>query len=95
MSNPSKKLNLRSQDLKISNTEDSLQNKAQSEISVLDEFLLEIFIDFLNNEKTQHDFLEFNPRLLKFIALRLGSKIKNALKAKKTKKLHFVSADKR
>ena len=85
MSNRSKKLSLRSQDLKISNTENSLQNKAKSEISVLDQFLLEIFIDFLNNEKTQHDILEFRPRLLKFIAFRLGSKIKNALRAKKSK----------
>ena len=85
MSNPSKKLNLKSQDLTIISTESSLQNKAKSAISVLDEFLLEIFIDFLNNEKTQHDIFEFHPRLLKFIAFRLGSKIKNALRAKKSK----------
>jgi hypothetical protein len=85
MSNPSKKLTLKSQDLKISNTEDSLQNKAKSEISVLDEFLMEIFLDFLNNEKTQHDIFEFHPRLLKFLALRISSKIQNAIKAKKSK----------
>jgi hypothetical protein len=85
MSNPSKKLNLKSQNLKVSNTESSLQNKSKSEISVLDEFLLEIFIDFLNNEKTQHDIFEFHPRLLKFLALRISSKIQNAIKAKKSK----------
>lgn len=85
MSNPSKKLNLKSPDLKASNTESNIQNTAKSEISVLDEFILEIFIDFLNNEKTQHHFFEFNSRLLKFLAIRFGSKIKNALRAKKSK----------
>ena len=85
MSNPSKKLNLKSQDLTIKNIESSLQNKPNSEVSSLDEFLLEIFIDFLNNEKTQHNIFEFHPRLLKFIAIRIGKKIQNALRAKKSK----------
>ncbi len=85
MPNPSKKLNLKSQDLTIKNTESSLQNKPNSEVSSLDEFLLEIFIDFLNNEKTQHNIFEFHPRLLKFLAMRLGNKIQNALRAKKSK----------
>lgn len=85
MSNSSKKITDKSLNLKVLNTESSLQNKAKSEISVLDEFLLEIFIDFLNNEKTLHDVFEFHPRLLKFIVIRLGSKIKNAVRAKKSK----------
>ena len=85
MSNPSKKLNLKSQDSTIKNTESNLQNKPNSEVSSLDEFLLEIFIDFLNNEKTHHDIFEFHPRLLKFIAMRIGNKIQNALRAKKSK----------
>jgi len=85
MSNPSKKLNPKSPDLKASNTESNIQNKVKSEISVLDEFILEIFIDFLNNEKTQHNIFEFNSRLLKFLAIRFGSKVKNALRAKKSK----------
>ena len=85
MSNPSKKLNHKSPDLKASNTESNIQNTAKSEISVLDEFILEIFIDFLNNEKTQHNIFEFNSRLLKFLAIRFGSKVKNALRAKKSK----------
>ena len=85
MSNPSKKLNHKSSDLKASSTESNIQNKVKSEISVLDEFILEIFIDFLNNEKTQHNIFEFNSRLLKFLAIRFGSKVKNALRAKKSK----------
>lgn len=85
MSNPSKKNNLKSQDLMNTNIESDIKDILKSEISVLDEFILEIFIDFLNNEKTQHNFFEFNSRLLKFIALRLGSKVKNALRAKKSK----------
>jgi hypothetical protein len=79
------KINLVSPNLNISDIESKFQNKGTSEISVLDEFLLEIFIDFLNNEKTQYDIFEFHPRLLKFIASRVGSKIKNALRAKKSK----------
>jgi len=82
MSNPGKKINPKSQDLKAQNTEFKLKNP---EISVLDEFILEIFIDFLNDEKTQHNIFEFNSRLLSFIAIRFGSKIKNALRAKKSK----------
>ena len=85
MSDPVKKLNLKSQDLTIKNIESSLQNKPNSDVSSLDEFLLEIFIDFLNNEKTHHDIFEFHPRLLKFIAIRIGKKIQNALRAKKSK----------
>ena len=82
MSNPGKKINPKSQDLKAQNIESKLKNP---EISVLDEFILEIFIDFLNDEKTQHNIFEFNSRLLSFIAIRFGSKIKNALRAKKSK----------
>ena len=85
MSNPSKKLNLESQDLTIKNIKSSLQSKPNSEVSSLDDFLLEIFIDFLNNEKTHHDIFEFHPRLLKFLAKRIGNKIQNALRAKKSK----------
>ena len=42
------KINLVSPNLNISDIESKFQNKGTSEISVLDEFLLEIFIDFLN-----------------------------------------------
>ena len=85
MTNSSKKINLKSQDLKTQSAKSKLKNIAKSELSVLDEFILEIFIDFLNNEKTQHNIFEFNSRLLNFIAIRFGSKIKNALRAKKSK----------
>ena len=44
MPDPSKKLNLKSQDLTIKNTESSLQNKPNSEVSSLDDFLLEILL---------------------------------------------------
>ena len=85
MFNSSKKITFKSQNSNALNSESSLQNQAKSGNSVLDEFLLEIFIDFLNNEKTQYGVFEFYPRLLKFLAHRLGSKAKNALKAKKSK----------
>jgi hypothetical protein len=85
MFSSSKKNNLQSQDLANLNPKLNSQNQVKSNISVLDEFVLEIFIDFLNNEKTQYNVFEFYPRLLKFLAFRLGSKLKNSLRAKKSK----------
>jgi hypothetical protein len=85
MFNTGKKINIQSQDLDSLNPKLNTQNQVKSNISVLDEFILEIFIDFLNNEETQYSVFEFYPRLLKFLAFRLGSKLKNAIRAKKSK----------
>ena len=55
MFNSSKKITFKSQNSNALNSESSLQNQAKSGNSVLDEFLLEIFIDFLNNEKLERE----------------------------------------